>query len=66
MGSNPTTKLGLHMAGERRCQQPGIEGFGAIDRMDDMLVDLVAALHHRWVMRSQQNMLKLCIGSLIV
>jgi len=29
--------------GERRYQQPGIEGFGETDRMDDMLADLAAA-----------------------
>ena len=28
--------------GERRYQQPGIEGFGETDRMDDMLADLAA------------------------
>jgi len=29
--------------GERCCQQPGIEGFGDTDRMDDLLADLAAA-----------------------
>jgi hypothetical protein len=29
--------------GERRCQQPEIEGFGDTDRMDDMLADLATA-----------------------